>query len=232
MRFGDLENGEAFGEVFFSPERELRLALFVFSYEGFKSVFGFRKIASIEDVSNVIGHRLAKFLFGEVMSGVLLKVKLASLPRAGVETGFESGFEAFVGIGSDEAGYADASLFQGREEFSPVDFGFGEGAGDTKDHAFAIFAAHSDGFEGGAVANGAVDTNFVVGGVEGEVANFSEGSIAPLFEFGVELGGQFGYLGGGDLEAGELFHDFGDSAGGDALEIHGGDGGFEGSFAT
>ena len=31
------------------------------------------------------------------------------------------------------------------EEVAPVDLGFGEGAGDSEDHSFAVFATHADG---------------------------------------------------------------------------------------
>ena len=41
-------------------------------------------------------------------------------------------------------------------------------------------------------------------------------------------GGEAGYLGGGDFHAAEVSNDFGDSARGYALELHGGDGGFAG----
>ena len=47
-----------------------------------------------------------------------------------------------------------------------------------------------------------------------------------------ELGGELGDLGGGDFETAEFAHDNGDAAGADALEIHAGDGGFEGAVAA
>lgn len=79
-----------------------------------------------------------------------------------------------MGVGGDEVGYADAALLERDEQFAPVDFGFGEGATDSKDHAFAVLAADADGFECGAVARSAVDADFVVGGVEDEVLDFRE----------------------------------------------------------
>ena len=55
------------------------------------------------------------------------------------------------------------------EEVSPVNLGFAEGATDAEDHALAVVSAHANGDESGAVADIAIYTNFVVGGVEGEV---------------------------------------------------------------
>jgi|GEM_PF-3342939 len=81
-----------------------------------------------------------------------------------------------MGVGDDEVGNADATLFEGDEEFAPVDFGFGEGATDTENHAFSVVAANADGFERGAVADGAVDADLVVGGVEDEVLDFGQRS--------------------------------------------------------
>lgn len=56
--------------------------------------------------------------------------------------------------------------------------------------------------------------------------------MRPEFELGVELGGEAGDLGGGDFQAAEFFEDLGDAAGGNALEIHFGDGGLERAVGT
>ena len=55
-----------------------------------------------------------------------------------------------------------------------------------------------------------------------------DGTGAPSLDFFVELFGGLADLGGGDFKTAEFFHDFGNFAGGDALEIHFGDGGGEG----
>ena len=105
-----------------------------------------------------------------------------------------------------------------------MDFGFGEGATDTEDHAFAVVAADADGFEGGAVADGAVDADLVVGGVEDEVIDLGQLAGASFGEFLIELFVEVGDLAGGDLEAAKFLHDFGDAAGADTLNVEGGDG--------
>jgi len=113
-----------------------------------------------------------------------------------------------------------------------MDLGFRQGAGDAEDGAFVIATIHADGDEGGAVAHDAIDANLVVGGVDGEVAHFFKGAVAPFFKFSVELFVEVRDLAGGDFEAAEFFDDFGDPARADALDIHGGDGGFEGAVAA
>lgn len=109
---------------------------------------------------------------------------------------------------------------------------FGESAGDAEDEAFAVVAAHADGDEGGAIPYHAVDTDLVVGCIEGEIDDLGEGAFPPFFELGIELFDEVGNLAGRDLEAAKCFHDFGDATGADALDIHGGDGGFEGAFTA
>src|SRR5690606_6130107 len=106
--------------------------------------------------------------------------------------------------------------------------GLGEGAGDAEHHAFAVAAADADGDEHGAVAHGAVEADLDVGGVEDEVGDLGQRAVAPEFE----LGGEAGDLGGGDFQAAEFFEDLGDAAGGNALEIHFGDGGLERAVGT
>ena len=111
---------------------------------------------------------------GDEVAGVLLEVELAALLGTGVAGGPQGGLEAGVGVGDDDVRNADAAFLEGDEEFAPVDFGFGEGATDTKDHAFAVVAADADGFERGAVADSAVDAHLVIGGVKDEVADLGE----------------------------------------------------------
>lgn len=43
---------------------------------------------------------------------------------------------------------------------------------------------------------------------------------------------EVGDLARGDFETAEFFHDFGDAAGADSLDVEGGDGGLEGAVAT
>ena len=106
------------------------------------------------------------------------------------------------------------------------------GATHSEDHALAVVAADAVGDEGGAIAHDAVDADFVVGGVDDQVRDLGQRAGAPFFELFVELFVEVGDLAGGYLEAAQLLHDPGDSAGANTFDIHGGDGGFEGTVAT
>ncbi len=174
MGFGQVEDGEAFGEVFLCPGDEPGLFLAPGFQEDTEALLGVRAGFGVEDGGDLGGDDGLEFLSGDEVAGVLLEVELAALPGAGVAGGPQGGFEAGVGVGDDEVGNADAALFERDEEFPPVDFGFGKGAADTEDHAFAVVAADADGLEGGAVAHDAVDADFVVGGVEDEVLDFGQ----------------------------------------------------------
>ena len=80
------------------------------------------------------------------------------------------------------------------------------------------------GDEDGAVADNPVDTDFVIGGVDAQIGDLGKRAGSPFFELSVELFVAVGDLAGGDLEAAHLFHDSGDAARADTLDIHGGDG--------
>lgn len=232
MGLGQIEDGEALGEVFLGPGDEPGLFLAPGFEEDAQALLGVGAGFGVEDGGDLGGDEGLEFLFGDEVASVLLEMELAALPGAGVAGGPQGGFEAGVGIGDDEVGNADAALLEPDEESAPVDFGLGERATDAEDHAFAVVAADADGFEGGAVAHGAVDADFVVGGVEDEVLDFGQWAGAPFGEFVVELFVEVGDLAGGDLEAAKIFHDFGDAAGADALDVEGGDGGLEGAVAA
>lgn len=231
-RFREAENGESFRDVLLGPGGEFGRALFV----GFNKLgelgFGLGAVFGVEDAADLVGDFLFEILGGDVGLGVLLEVELATLPRAGVEGGSQCRTEADVGVGGDAVGDADATLLEAGEEVAPMDLGFGEGAGDAEDEAFAVVPPDADGDEGGAVADVAVDADLVVGGVCEEVGDLGKGAAAPFFKLPVELGGELGNLSGGDFETAEFAHDGGDAAGADALEIHARDGGFEGTIAA
>ena len=100
-----------------------------------------------------------------------------------------------------------------------MDFGFGEGTTDAKDHALAVVATNADGLEGGTVAHGSVDSDFVVGGVEDEVTDLGQGAGRPFGELLIKLFVEVGDLAGRNLKATQLFHDFGDAPGADTLDV-------------
>ena len=108
-----------------------------------------------------------------------------------------------------------------REErqVAPMDFGLAEGGTDAEDGAFAI-GADADGDERGAVAQEATVADFFITGVEDKIGIGLQGTFAPELEFDIEFGGTGADMGGTDLMAAEFLNDFGDFAGGDALDIH------------
>ena len=226
-RFGEAESGESFRDVLLGPGGEFGRALLV-SFDEFGELgFGMGPVFGVEDTADFSGDLLLEILGGDMSLGVLLEVELAALPGAGVEGGAQCGAEADVGVGGDAVGDADAALLEAGEEVAPVDLGFGEGAGDAEDEAFAIVPADADGDKGGAVSHIAVDADLVVGGVSKQVGDLGQRAVAPFFKLPIQFGGELGDLGGGDVEAAKFTHDGGDAAGADALEIHARDGGFE-----
>ena len=204
----------------------------VFPDRFFQEVLSFFQSGGVEDGADVSGDRDTHGDLGDVGLGVLLKVELATLPRTGGKDGGEGGFEAFVGVAGNGFGEGKAAFFEAEEEVTPVDFGFGERDGDTEDGAFPIGGAHSYRDEDGAAPDDVIITDVFIHGVDDEVGDFGDGAGAPSVDLFVELFGGFANLVRRDLEAAEFFHDFGDAASGDTLEIHFGDGGSEGFFAT
>lgn len=226
--FREGKNGEAFGNGALHPTGEFGSGGGV-SFDGLvEAGVGFRAVAGVEDVTDVVGDLLSHGDFWNVGLGVLLEMELAALPGRGIESGSESGFEAFMGIGCDEVGDADAAFAQRGEECAPVNLVFGKGGGSSKDHAFAIVAPDADGDEDGAVAHGGIDAHLDVGGVEEEVGDFRQWTVAPFFKGFIEFCGESGDLSGCDFHAAEFSHDMLDATGGDSLEIHFGDCAFEG----
>ena len=100
-----------------------------------------------------------------------------------------------------------------------MDLGFAEGDADAEDGAFAI-GADADGDEHGAVAQETAVAHFFIAGIEDKIGAGVQRAVAPELEFDIEFGGAGTDLGGADLVAAEFLDDFGDLAGGDALDIH------------
>lgn len=130
-------------------------------------------------------------------------------------------------IGGNEVWDANSSLLKAGEKFTPMNFRFRKGTADAKDHPLAVAAAHAMGDEGGAVADYAINTDFVISRIDGDVEAFWQWPSAPFFELFIELFVEVRDLAGGDFEAAHLLHDFSDTASANAFDIHGGDGGFE-----
>jgi hypothetical protein len=167
----------------------------------------------------------------DVSLGILLEMKLAALPGDAREDGLAGGPEAFVVITDEQQGGMEAALLQAGEKDAPMDLRFAEGNTDPQDTAFAI-GADTQGDQHGAIEHLAALADLFVPRVEEDIAAGFQGPGAPAFQFGVQLGRALADLGGADGVAAELFDDGGDFAGGDALDIHFGNGQFEGLLAA
>jgi hypothetical protein len=125
----------------------------------------------------------------------------------------------------------EADMVVALKEGAPVNLGFAEGDADAEKRAFALgIDPHRQ--QHGAVEQLTVEADFFVTGIHHEIRKTTQGPFAPFFEFGVQELGAFTDLRGTDRGAAELFDDGGDFAGGDALDIHFGEGEFEGLFGA
>src|ERR1035441_5113603 len=104
-----------------------------------------------------------------------------------------------------------------------MDLGFTEGDADAQDGA-VTFGVDAQGDQDGAIQELAPVTDLFVAGIEHQVGKGLQGAGAPGLELDIELGGALTDLGGADGGAAELLDDGGDFAGGDALDIHFGQG--------
>lgn len=161
--------------------------------------------------------------------GVLLEMELAALPRNAGEDGGAGGLEPEVIVAGDELDPAEAALNEALKEGPPVDLRLAERDANAEQAALAI-GGDAHGHEHGAIEQLTVEADFFVAGIDDEIRKFAEGAVAPFLEFGIEEFGASTDLGGTDGGAAEFFNDRGDSACGDALEIHFGEGEFEGAL--
>ena len=95
-----------------------------------------------------------------------------------------------------------------------------------------LHSLDAQGDEDGAVAELAVVADFFVAGIEHQIGTGSQRPVAPFLEFGVQEFGVVADLGGTDGGAAEFLDNGGDFAGGDALDVHFGQGQFEGLLGT
>gem|GEM_PF-1481273 len=158
-------------------------------------------------------------------------MELASLPGNGGEDGSTGGREAAMGIANDEGESVEASGLKRCEKGAPVSFRFAERSTDAQDGALSV-GADSDGDENGTVQELAALANLFVSGIQDQIGAASQRAIAPGLEFDIELGGAGADLGGTDGMSAEFLNDFGDLAGGNALDIHLGQSEQEGLFAA
>src|SRR5665647_1540422 len=90
----------------------------------------------------------------------------------------------------------------------------------------------ADGHQDRAGDDRAAVADLLVAGVEDQVGHLAQGPFTPGLQLGVECGGGPADLGAADLGAAELLGDGGDLAGGDALDVHLGNGELQGSLAA
>ena len=155
--------------------------------------------------------------------GVLLEMKLAALPRHGGKDGGAGGLEADVVVAGDELDPAEAALDEALHKAAPVNFRLAQGDAHAQDSPFAI-GVDAEGEEHGAVAQLAVLPDFFVAGIQDEIGKCTERTGAPFLQFVIQQLGALADLGGTDGGAAKLFDAGGDAAGGDALDIHFGEG--------
>ena len=108
-----------------------------------------------------------------------------------------------------------------------VNLGFAQGDAAAQEGALAI-GPDAQGDEDGAVEQLAVLPDLFVAGIQDEIGKVAEGALAPLLEFGIQELGARTDLGGTDAGTAEFLDEGGDFARGDALDIHFGQGQFEG----
>ena len=225
------ESGKALREVFLHPSGEFGSGGGVGGDDFFEAGLGGEPIRAIEHGADGVGDWGALVQARHIGLGVLLEMELAALPGDAREDRLAGGPETFVVITDEQAGGMEAALLEAGEKGAPMDLGFAEGDADAQDGAFAI-GADAQGDEHGAIEDLASLPDLFIAGVNEDIAAGFERPGAPAFQFGVQPGGALADLGGTDGLAAELFDDGRNLAGGNALDVHFGQGQFEGLFAA
>jgi len=231
VRGGQAEDREALREVFLQPGGEFGSTVGVVGDDFLEAGFGGRAAGAVKDAADGTGNFGALVQSGHVGLSVLLEVELAALPRHGGEDGGASRLEAAVIVTGDAGDAAETALEEALEEGAPVDFGFTEGDAHAEEGAFAVGGdAHGD--QDGTIEQLAVLANFFIPGIDHKIGIVGERPRAPFVEFDVEELGAGADLGRTDGSAAEFFDDGGDFPGRDALDVHFGEGEFEGLFTA
>ncbi len=231
MVAGKGEDGEALGEIFLQPGGEFWGGVRVGGDEFLEAGLSGEAVGTVEHRADLVGDEGALIQTRDVGLGVLLEMELAALPGDAGEHGLPSRPEALVGITDEQPGGMKPALLEAGQEGPPVHLGFTEGDADAQHRAFAI-GAHADGDEYGAVQHLPAVADFFIAGVDKDIPAGFQRAGAPAFQFGIQLGGALADLRGADGVAAKLFDHGRDFAGGDALDIHFGDGELEGLFAA
>lgn len=221
------EDRQALRQIFFHPGRQLGRALGVVGDEFFEALLGGGASWAVENAADGACDFGALVEARDVGLGILLEMELTTLPGHARKDGRASGFEADVIVTDEELDAVEAALDEALEKGAPMHFGFTESGADAQDGAFAV-GTDPEGHEHGTVQHLAVLADFFIAGVQHQIGKSAEGPISPFLEFGVEEFGALADVGGTDGGAAEFLDDGGDAAGGDALNVHFGEGEFEG----
>ena len=223
MGGGKGENREALGQVLFHPCGQLGSGFGLGGHHFFEPGLGAEAIRTVKDRADRLGHGSALIPARHISLGVLLEVKLAALPGHTRKDRLARRGQSLVLIADEELRGVQAALLQAGQEGPPVDFGFAQRDANAQNGPFAV-GADAQGNEDSAINDLAAMADFFVAGIQKDIAAGFEGTLAPAFQFGVELGGALADLGGTDGMAAELLDNGRDFAGGDALDIHFGQG--------
>ena len=223
---GQGEDGQALRQVDFHPGGELGSGRGIEGDDLLEAALGGRTVGAAENTANGFGDHGALVESRDKGLGVLLEMELAALPRHGGEDGGACGGQAGVSVTDHELDAAEAAVLEPLEEGAPMDFGFTEGHADAQDGAFTG-GIDAQGDEDGAIQELAALADLLVTGIQDQVGESAQGAGSPGLEFKVEVGGALADLGGTDGATAELLDDGRDFAGGDALDVHFGEGQFE-----
>ena len=224
---GEHEHREPLRQIFLHPGREFGSGFGVVGDDLLEPLFCGEATGAFEYAADGAGDLGALIQARDVSLGVLLEVELAALPGDGSKDGLARSGHAGVIVADDERDPAQAALDEAVEEGPPVHFGFTERDTHAEDDPLA-FGGDAQGDEDGAVAELAVVADFFVAGIQDQIGTGTQRAVAPFLKFGVEEFGTVADLGGTDGGATEFLDDGGDFAGGDALDIHFGQGQLEG----
>lgn len=104
------EYGEAFRDVLGKPGKKFRGGFFIYDNDAVEKTVGVLTIFGIENGSQFLGQYRAHTDFWNELPGILLQMKLTSLPRDAWETGLNGGPETGVAIADDQTEAEQSSL--------------------------------------------------------------------------------------------------------------------------
>jgi hypothetical protein len=203
----------------------------VFEDDLVQAIEGGLEVRGIEDGADVLSDFFSQVNLWDVSHGVLLEVKLATLPRDTWEASGERGSQAGMIVTDNEPNTMEAALLEICQEITPVDLGFTDLGTDTE-YGSSAGGINSHGDENGAGLNETTDADLFIASVQDKYWKGVQWSGSPFLEFFIELSGGATDLGRSDLQSAKFLEDRGYFAGGNALDVHFRNGQFESSFAA